>query len=178
MLAGSSELLYKMGSLTKISAVKPLTSLLGGGAAGNSLTSRKGFRDILLLAVSKLRGELLESPGETARLRKGLLEEKFTDRVLTSRAVVLGEGRRASAGLKNCQRCEDGGARRAVEASGSVDCGIGRHETGGSACLHVFTWGTRRGIANGLARGRRTWHDGGHCGGYVTLMYALLRQSR
>lgn len=82
-------------TLTKISAVKPLTSLLAG-AGGNSLTSRKGFLDILLLAVSKLLGELLVKPGDAARLRKGLLEPKLTDRVAFSRAAVFGEGRRGS----------------------------------------------------------------------------------
>jgi hypothetical protein len=93
----------KSGSLTKISAVKPLTSLLGGGAAGNSLTSKKGFRDILFCVVSKLRGEVLRRPGDTARLRKGLLEDRLTDKVAVSRVAVFGEGRRASTGFKKCQ---------------------------------------------------------------------------
>lgn len=141
MLDGSSEQLYKKGSLTKISAVKPLTSLLGGGAAGKSLTSKKGFRDILLLAVSKLRGELLESPGETARLRKGLLEERFTDKVLASRAAVLGEGRRASAGLKKCQRVKAvlRGGRWRQEAA-LIAGSAGMKQEVALACLHLFTW--------------------------------------
>lgn len=105
-------------ALTKISAVNPLTSLLGGGAAGKSVASKKGFRDILLFAVSKLRGELLSRPGDTARLRKGLLEDRLTDREAVSRAAVLGEGRRASAGIKNVSVCGGGGrwrdTRRAV----------------------------------------------------------------
>ena len=92
-----------MRALTKISAVKPLTSLLGGGAGGKSVESRKGFRDILLFAVSKLLGELLRYAGEAARLRKGLLEDRLTDRVAVSRPAVLGEGRRASAEIKECQ---------------------------------------------------------------------------
>lgn len=103
-------------ALTKISAVNPLTSLLGGGAGGKSEASKKGFRDILLFAVSKLRGELLSRPGDTARLRKGLLEDRLTDRVAVSRAAVFGEGRRASAGFKNVSVCGGGGLgrRRAV----------------------------------------------------------------
>lgn len=73
-----------------------MTSLLGGAAAGKSPASRKGFLDILLSAASKLLGEVLDRPGETARLRKGLFEERFTERVAFSRAAVFGEGRRAS----------------------------------------------------------------------------------
>jgi hypothetical protein len=101
-----------------MSAVKPLTSLLGGGRAGNSVASKKGFRDILLFVVSKLRGEVLSRPGDTARLRKGLLEDRLTDREAVSRAAVFGEGRRASAGFKNVSGCGGGGrwadTRRAV----------------------------------------------------------------
>ena len=113
-LSRSSERTWR--ALTKISAVKPLTSLLGGGAGGKSEASKKGFRDILLFAVSKLRGELLSRPGDTARLRKGLLEDRLTDRVAVSRAAVFGEGRRASAGFKNVSVCGGGGLgrRRAV----------------------------------------------------------------
>lgn len=109
-------------ALTKISAVNPLTSLLGGGAGGKSEASKKGFRDILLFAVSKLRGELLRRPGDTARLRKGLLEDRLTDRVAVSRAAVLGEGRRASAGFKNVSVCGGGGRTRGEQCGG----GLGR----------------------------------------------------
>lgn len=112
-------------ALTKMSAVNPLTSLLGGGAAGKSVTSKKGFRDILLFAVSKLRGELLRRPGETARLRKGLLEDRLTDREAVSRAAVLGEGRRASAGIKNVSGCL---WRRWACARRVVRWGIGQWE--------------------------------------------------
>jgi hypothetical protein len=107
-------------ALTKISAVKPLTSLLGGGAGGKSEASKKGFRDILLFAVSKLRGELLSRPGDTARLRKGLLEERLTDRVAVSRAAVLGEGRRASAGFKDVSVCGGGGLADSGERSSAA----------------------------------------------------------
>lgn len=78
--------------LTNISAVSPLTSLLGCGALEpSSVASKNGFFDILLsLAASKLLGEA--PPGETARLRKGLLEERLTERPLFSRAArVFGE---------------------------------------------------------------------------------------
>ena len=56
------------------------------------------MRDILFCVVSKLLGETLRRPGETARLRKGLLEERLTDKVAVSRAAVFGEGRRGSEG--------------------------------------------------------------------------------
>ena len=52
---------------------------------------------------SALRGEVLRYAGETARLRKGLLEDKFTEREADSRAAVFGEGRRGSTGIKKCQ---------------------------------------------------------------------------
>lgn len=75
--------------LTNISAVKPLTSLLGGALEASSLESRNGFLDILF-GLSMLRGEA--PAGEAARLRKGLFEERLTERVLLSRAArVFGE---------------------------------------------------------------------------------------
>lgn len=75
--------------LTNISAVKPLTSLLGSALVPSSLESRNGFLDILL-ELSKLRGEF--PAGEAARLRNGLFEERLTERVLLSRAArVFGE---------------------------------------------------------------------------------------
>jgi hypothetical protein len=58
------------------------------------------LRDILFWVVSKLLGEALRRPGETARLRKGLFEERLTDKVAVSRAAVFGEGRRGSKGRK------------------------------------------------------------------------------
>jgi hypothetical protein len=88
-------------SLTKISAVKPLTSLLVGAAGGKSETSRKGLRDILFWVVSKLLGEALRRPGEAARFRKGLFEERLTDKLAVSRAAVFGEGRRGSVGYES-----------------------------------------------------------------------------
>jgi hypothetical protein len=140
-------------ALTKMSAVNPLTSLLGGGAGGKSDASKKGFRDILLFAVSKLRGELLSRPGDTARLRKGLLEDRLTDRVWVSRAAVFGEGRRASAGFKKCQCLWRRWARQAESSAAEVwadgvvvRCerqawlgGSGKSETGAALALGIFT---------------------------------------
>jgi hypothetical protein len=56
------------------------------------------LRDILFCVVSKLLGEALRRPGEAARLRKGLFEERLTDKVAVSRPAVFGEGRRGSVG--------------------------------------------------------------------------------
>jgi hypothetical protein len=65
--------------------------------------SRKGLRDILFCVVSKLLGEALRRPGEAARLRKGLFEERLTDKVAVSRPAVFGEGRRGSVGQESGQ---------------------------------------------------------------------------
>ena len=61
----------------------PLLSFRSGGGALSSLTSRKGFRDILLsrllsVDVSRLRGEA--EAGEAARLRNGLFEDRLMER--------------------------------------------------------------------------------------------------
>ena len=73
-----------------------LASLLNSA----SKVDRKGLRDMGLLAELErsdwLAGE--GKPGEVARWRKGLLEERLTDKVAVSRAAVFGEGRRGSEG--------------------------------------------------------------------------------
>lgn len=61
-----------------MSGFKPLLSLLCGGGALNSLTSRNGFRDILFWRLLSVGAS--SEAGEAARLRKGLFEDRLTER--------------------------------------------------------------------------------------------------